>query len=110
MMQVMQVGEMIEGFINNMPDEQIDRELKLFRQMANKLKGPRYDYARLGVVMDPDHIVDDDMLEKLKNEFGYKPQIENNLTSGHDFIYFRNKDDASRAADIIDYIRITENK
>lgn len=97
------MGDIMEGFMGNMSEEQIDEELKLFDRIGHELLGKKSDYAACGVVIDEDHITDKDILNGLASHIGYKPWCEDNRASGFTFVYFRNLHDAEQAAD---YIRI----
>ncbi len=100
------VGDMIEGFIDNMSDEQMYKELKLFRRIANKLKYPQYPYGRLGIIIDPDKMIDEDALKCLEAYIGYRPYVEENEASGRNFLYFKNINHAEEAEDFLkDYFK-----
>lgn len=92
------VGGMLEDFIGNMPQEQIDGELKLFQHISYTLKGPGCGYAGLGVLVDEGCAVDERMLEGLGARMNYRPYLEKNKASGNVFLYFRNLGDAEQAA------------
>lgn len=95
------VGDMLEGFIDNMSEEQIDEELKLFQKIAKELKIGKKDYAGMGVLIDEDHLVEPGMEEKLEQALGYRPYREINRTSGYVFLYFETPTHAEIAADIL---------
>lgn len=92
------VGDMLEGFTDNMSEEQIDKELKLFRKVAKELGMKKDNYDTMGVLIDEDHLVDGDTLEVLRTHFGYMPYKENNQASGHIFLYFETSDHAEAAS------------
>lgn len=92
------VGDMLEGFIDNMPDEQIDSELEFFQNVSEKLNGKGSDYSNLGVVIDEYHMADEDLVNGLKNLVGYCPYTEVNENSGFMFHYFKNETDAEKAS------------
>lgn len=94
----MTVGDMLEGFIDNMSSEQIDKEIKLFEHINRTLERGRHDYAEIGIIVDEDHIVDSDMLKSIKTLFGYQPYLEKNEASGFVFLYFKSIEDAETAS------------
>lgn len=82
------VGDMLEGFIDNMSDEQIDEELKLYGKISKELKMGKADYASMGVLIDEDHLIEHNMLDEMEFMLGYKPYREANRASGFVFLYF----------------------
>ena len=98
------VGNMLEGFIDNMSEEQIDEELKLFRKIAGELKGKRHTnkYDELGVLIDEDYMVDNNVMTIFERTYGYRPYLEKNKASGSAFIYFKNIDEAERAVTLME--------
>lgn len=94
----MTVGDMLEGFIDNMSSEQIDKEIKLFEHINRTLERGRRDYAEIGIIVDEDCIVDSGMLKSIETLFGYQPYLEKNESSGFVFLYFKSIEDAETAS------------
>ena len=46
------IGDVLEGFMDNMSQEQIDEELKLFDRIGRELLGQDKDYTECGGVID----------------------------------------------------------
>ena len=92
------VGDMLEGFIDNMSDEQIDKELKLFGKIAKELKDGKNNYAGLGVLIDEDHMIGEEEMSSLEQLLGYRPYREQNRQSGYLFLYFETPEHAEIAA------------
>lgn len=92
------VGDMISGFTDNMPDDQIDKELKLLDKIRRSLKVKKKDGDNVGVLLDKGRDVSDQMLFDIAIRLEYRPWVENNEASGYAFIYFRNPEDAEKAA------------
>lgn len=88
------VGELIEGFIDNMSQNQIDEELRFFEKVSRKLKGSRGDYGNLGIIIDEDWQINERFRTEMAEILGYEPYSEKNEPSGFQFLYFRNKEDA----------------
>lgn len=88
------VGGMLEGFIGNMSEEQIDEELRLFGRIAKELKIRKDDYASMGVLIDEDHLIEHSMLNEMESMLGYRPYREANVTSGFVFLYFETEEHA----------------
>lgn len=62
MFRTLTIGDVLEDFMDNMSQEQIDEELKLFDRIGRELLGQDKDYTECGVVIDEDHMVDKDLL------------------------------------------------
>ncbi len=92
------VGDMLEGFVDNMSDKQLDEEIKLFQAIARGLKISRNNYAELGVIIDKDYLISNEVLDQLESVVGYKPYREKNKQSGFIFLYFETEDHAKAAA------------
>lgn len=98
MIRTMTIGDVLEGFMDNMSQEQIDEELKLFDRIGKELLGGDKDYTQCGVVIDEDHMVDKNLFDHITSVTGYQPWCEDNRTSGFTFVYFKNLQDAEQAA------------
>lgn len=111
MFRTLTIGDVLEGFMDNMSQEQIDEELKLFDRIGRELLGQDKDYTECGVVIDEDHMVDKDLFDRVTSVMGYRPWCEDNRASGFTFIYFKNLQDAEQAAEYIaDYVKEQEVK
>lgn len=97
-MRIMTVGELIEGFVDNMSQDQIDEELRFFGKVARKLGCSRIDYGHLGVMIDEEWQIDDEAKNKMAESLGYEPYSERNEASGFQFLYFKNEEDAERCS------------
>lgn len=95
---------MLEGFVDNMSEEQIDEELKLFRKIAKELKIGRNDYARMGVLIDEGHLTGSEDMDRLEGQLGYRPYREKNRQSGYVFLYFETLEHAQIAAGHLKYL------
>lgn len=89
------VDDMMEGFIGNMSQEQIDEEFKLFQKITKELGVYINNYGTLGIIVDEEHLIDEELLAWIEKRIGYRPYIENNKASGNTFLYFRIIDHAA---------------
>lgn len=101
MFRTLTVNDMVEGFVDNMPQKQIDEELRFFGKIARKLMLTRNHYGELGVVIDEDWSVSENEIAAMAGIFDYEPYTEKNKPSGYQFIYFRSLDDAERGREWI---------
>lgn len=101
-MRIMTVGELIEGFVDNMSQDQMDEELRFFGKVARKLRHFRINYGRLGVIIDEDWQIDDSIKNKMSESLGYEPYSERNEASGFQFLYFRNEEDAKKCNGLLE--------
>lgn len=100
------VGEMMAGFIDNMPDDQINKEIRLFNRYARLLNCPHYE--DMIVFVDEDYIF---IPENRTNTFGEIIDIPNsditatyykdlnvvseqNKVAGNYFLFFKDLDSA----------------
>ncbi len=103
--EIMTVGDMMEGFINNMSEEQIDKEIRLFQHIKTALNGKKHgNIDMLGVLIDKDNMINNELAGQLESSVGYRPYFEENEASGYNFLYFKNMDDTESAAAYLEKI------
>lgn len=84
---VTDVGDMLSGYIDNMSDEEIDRDLKLFTKFAKALGVKNYD--DMVVLVDGDgQFYITDINEVTLDTVPYMKDTQN----GIDFYFFQNED------------------
>lgn len=101
---VITIGEMIEGAMDNMSDEQLDDEIRFFKGVGRHLKVKNYDDVIVTIddgEYDPSWILQDG--EKVKvggRVVEYYPSanllLERNPQSGNNFYYFPTQEDAGK--------------
>lgn len=101
MFELTTVNTMLEGFMGNMSEDQIDQELDLFQQIADSLGGAGCNYDSLSVIIDKEYFVDDTLLSKLETNLSCKIYMEKNKASGWKFLYFIKEEDAIAAVKLL---------
>lgn len=101
----MALGEVVAEFIDNMPEEEIDKNLKeinknlrFFGTVAEHFELPTFNYVAMVCSGDEDYLLMEEYIpEEVK---AFDPVFEE--CNGNRYLYFKSMEDAEKAVEIIE--------
>lgn len=98
MFQIMALNEVVAGFIDNMPEEEIDKNLRFFGTVAEHFGLPTFNYVAMVCSGDEDYLLMEEYVpEEVK---AFDPVFEE--CNGNRYLYFKSMEDAEKAVEIIE--------
>lgn len=95
-MQIRELSDVMEGFVDNMSDEEIDKNLKFFGKVARHFHQKSYDHIAM-VTGEEDFLLSEESAPE--GVLALNPVFE--TLNGNRYAYFKNTDDAEKAVKIM---------